>query len=78
MNITDPAYIRSERAANETLIRAQALGYSRTAQQQFARLARREASEWECPQHTALRIVIPMRTKFGAASQARRQLGGEA
>lgn len=67
MSTIDPEYIRAERAAIEASIRAQALGYCRTAAQQFARLARREAGEWECPQHTALRIVIPMRAKFGNA-----------
>lgn len=56
--------IRAEKAAIEAIIRAQTLGYCRTAQQQFARLARREANEWECPQHTALRIVIPKRATF--------------
>lgn len=56
---------RAEKAAIEAIIRAQTLGYSRTAQHQFARIALREASEWECPQHTALRIVIPMRARLG-------------
>lgn len=64
MNITDPAYIRSERAANEAIIRAKSLGYSRAASQQFARLALREANDLECPQHTALRIVIPKRARI--------------
>lgn len=56
--------IRSEQAAIEAIIRAQTLGYCRTAQQQFARLARREANDLECPQHTALRIVLPKRATF--------------
>lgn len=64
---SNPAEVRSEQAAIEAIIRAQTLGYSKAAQHQFARIARREANEWECPQHTALRIVIPMRTKFGNA-----------
>lgn len=59
--------IRAEKAAIEAIIRAQTLGYSKAAQHQFARIARREASEWEHPQHTALRIVIPMRATFGNA-----------
>lgn len=58
------AEVRAARAANEALIRAETLGYSRTAAQQFARIARREASEWESPQHTALRIVLPQRATF--------------
>ena len=48
----------------EALIRAETLGYSRTAAQQFARIARREASEWETPRETALRIVLPKRATF--------------
>lgn len=60
----NPAEVRAARAANEAYIRAESLGYSRTAAQQFARIARREASEWECPQHTALRVVLPMRATF--------------
>lgn len=59
--------VRAARAANEAIIRAESLGYSRSAQQQFARLARREASEWEDPQHTALRIVPPMRATFAGS-----------
>lgn len=57
----NPAEVRAAMAANEAVIRAEALGYSKTSQKQFARIARREASEWEHPQDTALRIVIPMR-----------------
>ena len=56
--------IRAAMAANEAIIRAETLGYSKTAAAQFARIARREASEWECPKHTALRIVLPMRATF--------------
>ncbi len=68
----NPAEVRAAMAANEAIIRAQTLGYGKTAQQQFARIARREASEWEHPQHTALRIVIPMRATFSGNQ------GGEA
>ena len=60
----NPAEVRAAMAANEAVIRAEALGYSKTAQQQFARIARREASEWEHPQHTALRIVLPQRASL--------------
>lgn len=60
----DPAEVRAAMAATEAVIRAETLGYSKAAAAQFARLARREASEWEHPQHTALRIVIPMRATF--------------
>lgn len=60
----DEAEIRAARAANEAFIRAQSLGYSRTSADQFARIARREASEWESPQHTALRIVLPKRARI--------------
>lgn len=66
------AEVRASMAANEAIIRAQTLGYSKTAQQQFARIARKEANEWEHPQHTALRIVLPMRATFAGNS------GGEA
>lgn len=59
--------VRAARAANEAIIRAESLGYSRSAQQQFARIARREASEWEDPQHTALRVVLPMRATFAGS-----------
>lgn len=64
----NPAEVRASMAANEAIIRAETLGYSKTAQQQFARLARREASEWEHPQDTALRIVLPQRATFSGNS----------
>lgn len=63
----DPREVRAARAANEAVLRAKDLGYSKTAQHQFARLARREASEWEDPQHTALRVVLPMRATFAGS-----------
>jgi len=34
------------------------------ASRQFARIAKREASEWETARETALRIVIPKRATF--------------
>ena len=60
----NPDEVRAAMAANEAIIRAETLGYSKTAAAQFARIARREASEWEHPQDTALRIVLPMRATF--------------
>lgn len=60
----DPAAIRAAEAANAAFVRAVHLGYSTVASRQFARIAKREASEWETPRETALRIVIPKRATF--------------
>lgn len=43
------------------MIRAQDLGYSRTASRALALVAKREASPWETPTECALRIVRPRR-----------------
>lgn len=51
-------------AANATFARALKLGYSRTCAQQFARVAKRGASEWEPAQQTALRVVLPKTATF--------------
>ena len=56
----DSDAIRSADAAHAAFVRAVHLGYSAVASRQFARIAKREASEWESPRETALRIVIPM------------------
>lgn len=60
----DAGAIRAAEAANEAFIRATHLGYSLVASRQFARLAKREASERESPRETALRIVIPKTARF--------------
>jgi len=51
-------------AANEAFTRAIHLGYSTVASRQFARIAKREANEWESPRETALRIVLPRTARF--------------
>lgn len=56
--------IRAAEAANAAFTRAIHLGYSTVASRQFARIAKREASEWETARETALRIVIPKRATF--------------
>lgn len=58
------AAVRGAAAANAALARALDLGYCRTAAIQFARVAKREASAWESPRETALRVVIPKRARF--------------
>lgn len=60
----DASAIRAAKAGNAAFTRAIHLGYSTVASRQFARIAKREASEWESPQHTALRIVIPKTATF--------------
>lgn len=60
----DRTAIRRAEAANAAYARAIKLGYCNTSAHQFARVARREASEWESADHVALRIVIPMRGTF--------------
>ena len=60
----NPAEVRAAEAANAAFTRAIHLGYSTVASRQFARIAKREASEWETPRETALRIVIPKRATF--------------
>lgn len=60
----DPAAIRAAEAANAAFTRAVHLGYSTVASRQFARIAKREASEWETARETALRIVIPKHATF--------------
>lgn len=54
-------------AANAAFKRAIDLGYCRASAMQFARLARKDASEMESAQHTALRIVLPMRGTFAGS-----------
>lgn len=60
----DASAIRAAEAANAAFVRAVHLGYSTVASRQFARIAKREASEWETARETALRIVIPKRATF--------------
>ena len=60
----NPEAIRAAEAANAAFTRAIHLGYSTVASRQFARIAKREASEWETARETALRIVIPKRATF--------------
>lgn len=56
--------IRQADAANAAFVRAVHLGYSTVASRQFARMAKREAHEWETPRETALRLVLPKRATF--------------
>ncbi len=56
--------IRAAEAANAAFVRAVQLGYSIVASRQFSRIAKREASEWESPRETALRIVLPRTARF--------------
>ena len=60
----NPQAIRSAEAANAARLRALKLGYGNVSAQQFARIARREASQWESPNQTAMRVVIPRRGTF--------------
>ena len=60
----NPAAIRQAEAANAAFTRAVHLGYSTVASRQFARIATREASEWESPRETALRVVLPKTATF--------------
>lgn len=55
----DRAAIRSASIAGAAYRRALHLGYCRTTAQQFARVAKREAVDWETPSSVALRIVPP-------------------
>lgn len=63
----DADAIRAASAANAAFVRAIHLGYSTTASRQFARIAKREASELESPRETALRIVLPKRATFACS-----------
>ena len=56
--------VHAARCANSARIRAKDLGYGKNAAEQFARIAKRDCSAWESPDHCALRIVIPMRGTF--------------
>lgn len=58
------AAVCSAAAANAAYERAIELGYGRASAQQFARLARKDASEFESAKQTAFRVVIPMRATF--------------
>lgn len=60
----NPEAIRAAEAANAAFTRAIHLGYSTVASRQFARIAKREASELETARETALRIVLPKRATF--------------
>lgn len=62
------AAVRGAEAANAAFARAIDLGYCETSARQFARLAKREASRWESPKETALRLVLPMRGTFAGPS----------
>lgn len=64
----DASAIRAAEAANAAFTRAIHLGYSTVASRQFARIAKREASEWETARETALRIVLPQRATFAGNS----------
>lgn len=64
----DASAIRAAEAANAAFTRAIHLGYSTVASRQFARIAKREASEWETARETALRIVLPRTTRFAGNS----------
>lgn len=55
----DEMEVRRSMAANRTYDRAIDLGYSKTTAHQLARVARKEASDWEDPMHTALRVATP-------------------
>ena len=56
--------IRAAQAGTAAFQRALDLGYSTSAAFDFAREAKREASHWESPEHTALRVVHPKRGTF--------------
>jgi hypothetical protein len=60
----NPDAIRAADAANAAFVRALHLGYSTVASRQFARAAKREASAWESPRETALRVVLPKTATF--------------
>lgn len=60
----DRCAVRAAEASNAAFDRAMKLGYSRLQALQFSRDAKREASEWESPENTALRVVIPKRGTF--------------
>ena len=60
----DPNATHAAACANAARMRALKLGYSPTSAQQFARLARRDCSAWESPEHCALRIVLTQRATF--------------
>jgi hypothetical protein len=51
--------VRLAAIGNATFNRAVSMGYSRTSAVQFARQAKRDASEWESPAAVAMRIVHP-------------------
>ena len=63
----NPDAIRAADAANAAFVRALQLGYSTTASRQFARIAKREASEWETARETAMRLVLPKRATFAGS-----------
>jgi hypothetical protein len=65
----EPESIHAAACANAAFTRAINLGYSRTCAQQFARVAKKDCSAWESPDHCALRIVIPKRATFAGHSQ---------
>lgn len=55
----DGAAVRAAAIGNAAYERAVAFGYSATTAKQFARQAKREATDWESPAEVALRIVRP-------------------
>lgn len=63
-NFGNAVSVRAAEAANAAFRRALKLDYSRVSAQQFARIAKREASQWESPEQTAMRVVIPKRGTF--------------
>lgn len=65
----NPDAIRQAEAANEAFVLAVYLGYSTVASRQFARMAKREANEWETPRETALRLVLPKRATFAGNAE---------
>lgn len=62
--------VNRAKAANLAYERAIEMGYCRTTARQFARVAKKEAHEWENPRETALRVVLPPRATFAGPGGA--------
>lgn len=64
----NPEAIRSAAVGNAAYNRAIKLGYSRVSAQNFSRIAKREAGEYESPAHVAMRVVLPKKATFAGPS----------
>lgn len=60
----NPTHVRRAKASNLAYKRAIELGYSHSRSVHFAKVAKAEANEWEDPELTAFRVVVPPKATF--------------